>query len=88
LHAVSKKEGWTGFNIFRSALVAATGVSMGLVPLVIRDQALFSSAWAVPVTAVLLMLVLLITHIPIPRGVGRNLSRNMKKVAGFEEYFQ
>ncbi|KAJ4391875.1 hypothetical protein N0V93_005495 [Gnomoniopsis smithogilvyi] len=67
LHAVSKRHGWTVFNLVRSAVVISIGIGLGLVPIAIQTGPLTSPLWALPVICASLIIVLFITHVPHPR---------------------
>lgn len=66
LHAISKKQGWTAFNLVRSFLVTSVGIGLCLVPVTVKTSPLHSPIWALPTICGSLMIVLVITHVPHP----------------------
>lgn len=68
LHAVSKRRGWTSFNILRSVLVVALGLGLALAPIAITRRSLYTTIWALPSICIVLIIVLVITHVPHPPG--------------------
>lgn len=67
LHAVSKRQGWTLFNLLRSFLVTTVGLGLCLIPVTVKASLISSPIWALPVICGSLMIVLVITHVPHPR---------------------
>lgn len=67
---VSKRKGWSLFNIFRTALVFSIGVGLSLVSLVSLNTALtanfLQTPWPLPTITICFFIVLIITHLPHP----------------------
>ncbi|ORY67023.1 uncharacterized protein BCR38DRAFT_509389 [Pseudomassariella vexata] len=72
LHAISKREGWVSFNIYRTAFFISTGVGLTLTNLLATSEILLvnflSSPWPVPVILICYSVVLIVAHLPFPKS--------------------
>jgi hypothetical protein len=84
MHVISKRKGWTAFNIFRTALCVALAIGLGLVPLLTTNEAymedFMGTPWMLPSITLAFFVVLLLTHVPHPSmsGVTGKLERRGK----------
>lgn len=73
MHLVSKRRGWSIFNIFRTALVFSIGLGLSLVALIGTNTNLtiefLSSPWQLPTITICYLFVLILTHLPHPPRV-------------------
>jgi hypothetical protein len=67
---VSKRRGWSIFNIFRTALVFTIGVGLALVSIISTNPTLaanyLTTPWPLPTITICFFTVLIITHLPHP----------------------
>lgn len=86
LHVVSKRKGWTPFNIARTVIILVIGVALPLVCLITTNLTAASnyieSSWMLPTLCIAFFVVLVITHLPHPTGssacVGKKRSRRQR----------
>jgi hypothetical protein len=69
LHGVSKREGWTIFNIMRSVVIGLLGVGLCLVTLLAtgKTNVLAETPWPLPLMCIVFTIVLIVTYIPHPK---------------------
>ena len=67
---VSKRRGWSLFNMFRTALVFSIGIGLSLVSLISLNPKLaanfLTTPWPLPTITICFFTVLIITHLPHP----------------------
>ena len=72
LHAASKREGWTPFNIIRSVFIGVLGLALMFVTLLSTNTAslhsFFDTPWPLPMMTFTFVIVLFLTHVPHPRS--------------------
>lgn len=72
LHAASKREGWTPFNILRSVFIGVLGLALMFVTLLSTNTAslhsFFDTPWPLPMMTLTFVIVLFLTHAPHPRS--------------------
>lgn len=72
LHAASKREGWTPFNILRSVFIGVLGMALMFVTLLSTNTAslhsFFDTPWPLPMMTLTFVIVLFLTHAPHPRS--------------------
>jgi len=74
---MSKRRGWTPFNIFRTAFCLSCGVGLSLTGLLVLNpdfvERFMGSAWMLPSITLVYFLCLVLTHLPHPTkfGLGR-----------------
>ncbi|POS70246.1 hypothetical protein DHEL01_v211361 [Diaporthe helianthi] len=72
LHAASKREGWTPFNIIRSVFISVLGLALMFVTLLSTNTAslhsFFDTPWPLPMMTLTFVIVLFLTHVPHPRS--------------------
>ncbi|KAI1073939.1 hypothetical protein F5B20DRAFT_474933 [Whalleya microplaca] len=88
MHAISKRKGWSPFNIFRTAFCLLIAVGLGLLTTiasksdaVLHDQGaarFIGSTWMLPTITICYFVVLIMTHFPHPSRFGLG---NFKKGA-------
>ncbi|KAK6079917.1 hypothetical protein SCUP515_03758 [Seiridium cupressi] len=70
MHVISKRKGWTPFNIFRTGLCIIISVGLALVPVLTTNETYVDSfmdtPWMLPVITLCYFVVLLLTHVPHP----------------------
>lgn len=71
LHAASKREGWTPFNILRSGFIGVLGLALMFVTLLSTNatslHSFFDTPWPLPMMTFTFVIVLFLTHVPHPR---------------------
>lgn len=69
LHGVSKRQGWTVFNILRSVIIGLIGVGLCLVTLLAtgKKNQLAETPWPLPLMCIIFTIVLVVTYIPHPK---------------------
>ncbi|KAK7720986.1 hypothetical protein SLS64_001279 [Diaporthe eres] len=69
LHGVSKRQGWTVFNILRSVVIGLMGVGLCLVTLLAtgKTNKLAETPWPLPLMCIIFTVVLVVTYIPHPK---------------------
>ncbi|KAI1470912.1 uncharacterized protein F4812DRAFT_419442 [Daldinia caldariorum] len=78
MHIISKRRGWTPFNIFRTAACISISIILALLTLVVVNQeavfrgdrrtAFYGSSWMLPAITIGYFVVLVLTHLPHPTG--------------------
>ncbi|KAI2620637.1 hypothetical protein GGS26DRAFT_570434 [Hypomontagnella submonticulosa] len=78
MHVISKRKGWSPFNIFRTAICICISVILALLTIIAANKdavlrqeartAFFASPWMLPTIAISYFLVLVMTHLPHPSG--------------------
>ncbi|KAL2273100.1 hypothetical protein FJTKL_05576 [Diaporthe vaccinii] len=72
LHAASKREGWTPFNILRSVFIGALGLALMFVTILSTNatslHSFFDTPWPLPMMTFTFVIVLFLTHVPHPRS--------------------
>lgn len=72
LHAASKREGWTPFNVLRSVFIGVLGLALMFVTLLSTNTAslhsFFDTPWPLPMMTFTFVIVLFLTHVPHPRS--------------------
>ncbi|KAG8162597.1 hypothetical protein KVR01_008362 [Diaporthe batatas] len=72
LHAASKREGWTPFNILRSVFIGVLGLALMFVTLLSTNtsslHSFFDTPWPLPMMTLTFVIVLFLTHAPHPRS--------------------
>ena len=72
LHAASKREGWTPFNILRSVFIGVLGLALMFVTLLSTNatslHSFFDTPWPLPMMTFTFVIVLFLTHVPHPRS--------------------
>jgi hypothetical protein len=72
LHAASKREGWTPFNILRSVFIGVLGLALMFVTTLSTNTAglhsFFDTPWPLPMMTLTFVIVLFLTHVPHPRS--------------------
>ncbi|KAI0388099.1 hypothetical protein F5Y04DRAFT_286994 [Hypomontagnella monticulosa] len=78
MHVISKRKGWSPFNIFRTAICICLSIVLALLTIVAADKqavlkqdphtAFFGSSWMLPTIAISYFIVLVMTHLPHPSG--------------------
>ncbi|KAH6981682.1 bacterial low temperature requirement A protein-domain-containing protein [Ilyonectria sp. MPI-CAGE-AT-0026] len=70
MHLLSKRRGWSIFNMFRVALVLAIGLGLSLVALVGTNAEYTANflltPWQLPTITICYLIVLILTHLPHP----------------------
>lgn len=68
LHGVSKRQGWTVFNILRSVVIGLMGIGLCLVTLLAKGKPnkLAETPWPLPLMCIIFAVVLIVTYIPHP----------------------
>ncbi|KAF7557544.1 hypothetical protein G7Z17_g553 [Cylindrodendrum hubeiense] len=70
MHILSKRRGWTLFNMFRVAIVFAIGLGLSLVALVGTNDKYTANflltPWQLPTITICYLVVLILTHLPHP----------------------
>jgi hypothetical protein len=72
MHILSKKRGWTLFNMLRSAFTMAAGVVLGLITIMASDPwgevyaNFITTAWVLPIIVIVYFIVMIVTHLPHP----------------------
>ncbi|KAH7026609.1 uncharacterized protein B0I36DRAFT_331004 [Microdochium trichocladiopsis] len=74
MHSMSKRKGWTPFNIFRTGVCLFCGVGLSLTGLLVLNEdfidRFMGSAWMLPVITLVYFLILVMTHLPHPTKFG------------------
>ncbi|KAF3061119.1 hypothetical protein GL218_03734 [Daldinia childiae] len=78
MHIISKRRGWTPFNILRTAVCISISIVLALLTLVVANQdavfrgdrrtAFYGSSWMLPTITISYFVVLVLTHLPHPSG--------------------
>ncbi|KAK7707533.1 hypothetical protein SLS64_007052 [Diaporthe eres] len=72
LHAASKREGWTPFNILRSVFIGVLGLALMFVTTLSTNatslHSFFDTPWPLPMMTFTFVIVLFLTHVPHPRS--------------------
>ncbi|XXG98874.1 hypothetical protein Hte_005204 [Hypoxylon texense] len=78
MHVISKRRGWTPFNIFRTVVCIVTSIVLALLTViasnedaVFRDEnytSFIGSVWMLPTITISYFAVLVLTHLPHPSG--------------------
>lgn len=72
LHAASKREGWTPFNILRSVFIGVLGLALMFVTILSTNatslHSFFDTPWPLPMMTFTFVIVLFLTHVPHPRS--------------------
>ncbi|KAI1503799.1 hypothetical protein F5X99DRAFT_374463 [Biscogniauxia marginata] len=76
MHIISKRNGWSPFNIFRTAICIVISICLAVLSALASDQeaiwngqgatSFIGSSWMLPTIAICYFVVLLITHLPHP----------------------
>lgn len=70
MHILSKRRGWSHFNVFRTVIVAVVGVGLCLVSLVATNRQVVArhlqTPWQIAAITISYLLVLTLTHLPHP----------------------
>ncbi|KAK2614092.1 hypothetical protein N8I77_000950 [Diaporthe amygdali] len=71
LHGVSKRQGWTVFNIMRSVTIGLMGIGLCLVTLLAKGKTnkLAETPWPLPLMCIIFSVVLIVTYIPHPKPI-------------------
>ncbi|KAI6080954.1 hypothetical protein F4821DRAFT_250381 [Hypoxylon rubiginosum] len=97
MHVISKRRGWTPFNIFRTVVCIAIAIVLALLTILASNEdAVFSEAsytsfvgsvWMLPTVTIAYFVVLVLTHIPHPSGwcMGHLRRGSYKEVKGQKE---
>lgn len=83
LHGVSKRQGWTVFNILRSVVIGLMGVGLCLVTLLAtgKTNQLAETPWPLPLMCIIFTVVLVVTYIPHPKPL--TIERLKRTANGF-----
>ncbi|KAI1379633.1 hypothetical protein F4677DRAFT_338085 [Hypoxylon crocopeplum] len=78
MHVISKRKGWSPFNIFRTAICIALSIFLALLTIIVADQDavlnnesktdFLRSPWMLPTITLTYFVVLILTHLPHPSG--------------------
>ncbi|KAI1097610.1 hypothetical protein F4804DRAFT_159422 [Jackrogersella minutella] len=78
MHVISKRKGWSPFNIFRTAVCLCISTALALLSIIAANQnavlenarntAFVGSSWMLPTITIGYFLVLVLTHLPHPSG--------------------
>ncbi|KAI8965558.1 hypothetical protein F5Y11DRAFT_294853 [Daldinia sp. FL1419] len=78
MHIISKRRGWTPFNIFRTLACISISIVLALLTLIVADQnavfkgdrrtAFYGSSWMLPTITISYFVALVLTHLPHPSG--------------------
>lgn len=78
MHIISKRRGWTPFNILRTLVCISISIVLALLTLVVANQdavfrgdrrtAFYGSSWMLPTITISYFVVLVLTHLPHPSG--------------------
>lgn len=72
LHAASKREGWTPFNILRSVFIGVLGLALMFITTLSTNatslHSFFDTPWPLPMMTFTFVIVLFLTHVPHPRS--------------------
>jgi hypothetical protein len=88
MHILSKRRGWTPFNMLRTAICAMIGLALALIPTMAVDMdtanRFIGSSWMLPTITLGYVLALIITHLPHPRrwGMGRYMPNGLANDGG------
>ncbi|KAI4599749.1 hypothetical protein KJ359_001485 [Pestalotiopsis sp. 9143b] len=74
MHVISKRKGWTIFNIARTAICLALAIGLALIPILTINEAymetFMGSSWMLPSILLCYFVVLVLTHVPHPPVIG------------------
>ncbi|KAI0128964.1 hypothetical protein BJ170DRAFT_355338 [Xylariales sp. AK1849] len=74
MHVLSKRKGWTPFNIFRTAICIALSLGLALTALLTLNEnyveTFMGSPWMLPTITISYFVVLILTHVPHPPSFG------------------
>ena len=86
MHILSKRRGWSVFNICRTAIVVAVGLGLCLVALIATNNQLaanfLQTPWQLPTIAISYLFVLVLTHLPHPPRIFIKRSESEKDGEG------
>jgi hypothetical protein len=88
MHIISKRKGWTAFNILRTGICMVLSIGLALTATVatnhIAINGFMDSAWQLPSITISYFLVLVLTHVPHPPtlGPGRSKRGRYEEVEG------
>ncbi|KAI2621185.1 hypothetical protein GGR54DRAFT_600513 [Hypoxylon sp. NC1633] len=78
MHVISKRRGWSPFNIFRTAVCISLSIFLALLTLIAANQdaviseenytSFVGSSWMLPTIVLTYFIVLIMTHLPHPGG--------------------
>ncbi|KAI0900069.1 hypothetical protein F4806DRAFT_454954 [Annulohypoxylon nitens] len=78
MHVISKRKGWTPFNIFRTAVCISISIILALLTIIAANEeavlenakntAFVGSRWMLPTITISYFVVLVLTHLPHPSG--------------------
>ncbi|KAI0889311.1 uncharacterized protein GGS22DRAFT_153621 [Annulohypoxylon maeteangense] len=78
MHVISKRKGWSPFNIFRTAICISISIILALLTIIAANQeavlenarntAFVGSSWMLPTITISYFIVLVLTHLPHPSG--------------------
>ncbi|KAI1206517.1 uncharacterized protein F4807DRAFT_233708 [Annulohypoxylon truncatum] len=78
MHVISKRKGWSPFNIFRTAICISISIVLALLTIIAANQeavlenarntAFVGSNWMLPTITISYFIVLVMTHLPHPSG--------------------
>ncbi|KAI1460386.1 hypothetical protein F4805DRAFT_417368 [Annulohypoxylon moriforme] len=92
MHVISKRKGWSPFNIFRTAICISISIILALLTIIAANQeavlenasntAFVGSRWMLPTITISYFIVLVLTHLPHPSGfcMGHFRKRNYDEV--------
>ncbi|CAG9941691.1 unnamed protein product [Clonostachys rosea f. rosea IK726] len=79
LHLISKRKGWTIFNIARTSAVVTIGVGLCLVALINTNETgldnFTQTPWQLPIIVICFFTVLVLTHMPTPQEIMEKFRR-------------
>ncbi|KAI1386763.1 uncharacterized protein F4822DRAFT_325776 [Hypoxylon trugodes] len=98
MHIISKRRGWSPFNIFRTAICIALSIVLALLSTFAaneeavinkeRKTAFVGSSWMLPTIVISYFLVLVMTHLPHPKFCMGNFKRGTYKEVGLPPYHE
>ena len=72
MHIISKRRGWSPFNVFRTGVCIALSIGLSLITIVATNQdavnSFMGSPWMLPTITLSYFTALVLTHLPHPRG--------------------
>ncbi|KAI1879576.1 hypothetical protein JX265_002530 [Neoarthrinium moseri] len=94
MHSISKRKGWTPFNIVRTAVCLALALGLSLTPTISLNEAyvgtFMDSPWMLPTITLCYFVVLILSHVPHPPTFGlgkfkRGTYSEVEKAKGLRE---
>ncbi|KAK8874039.1 bacterial low temperature requirement A protein-domain-containing protein [Apiospora arundinis] len=92
MHIISKRRGWSPFNIFRTGVCIALSIGLSLITIVATNEDavdnFMGSPWMLPTITLSYFTALVLTHLPHPRrfGLGHFRRGAYKEVEGQRQH--